>query len=221
MAALKAEIQIRSILQHAWAEIEHDLGYKSKHAIPLPIRRRFSRLSGLLELADQEFDGLRSNLRAYSEEIATRQDIEQPIDRISLAHFIQRSDVVRGLDEEICSQTGLELVFEGWFVETIVDKLRFVHLTELLDLEAGLQGLSSLTIRLVVDHIRERSSSRLHRGISIYYFCTTLLAESEDKERLQAYLESFGLGKSEHRQELARDIIDKYESASQAARPPA
>jgi len=35
----KAEIQIRSILQHAWAEIEHDLGYKTIHAIPSEIRR--------------------------------------------------------------------------------------------------------------------------------------------------------------------------------------
>ena len=38
----KVEIQIRSILQHTWAEIEHDLGYKSKLAIPRDIRRRFS-----------------------------------------------------------------------------------------------------------------------------------------------------------------------------------
>ncbi|HEV7673377.1 MAG TPA: RelA/SpoT domain-containing protein [Candidatus Angelobacter sp.] len=34
---LACEIQIRSILQHAWAEIEHDLGYKSGHGIPSPI----------------------------------------------------------------------------------------------------------------------------------------------------------------------------------------
>lgn len=220
IADLKAEIQIRSILQHAWAEIEHDLGYKSKHAIPMPIRRRFSRLSGLLELADQEFDGLRSSLGAYAEEIANREDIEQSIDRISLAHFIQRNPLVQELDEEIRDQTELELVFEEWFVETLVDRLRFVGITELSDLESNLQRLSAFTSRLAVDHIRERSYSRIHRGVSIYYFCTTLLAESEDKERLQAYLASFGLGKSEHRQELARDIIGRYESASQTSQPP-
>ena len=52
---MKCEIQVRSILQNAWAEIEHDLGYKTKEAIPVQSQRRFARLAGLLELAD---DGL-------------------------------------------------------------------------------------------------------------------------------------------------------------------
>jgi putative GTP pyrophosphokinase len=56
---LKAEIQIRSLLQHVWAEIEHDLGYKSNQSVPRPIRRRFARLAGMLELADDEFVAIR------------------------------------------------------------------------------------------------------------------------------------------------------------------
>ena len=35
------EEQVRTILQDAWAEIEHDIQYKSSIAIPLEIRRRF------------------------------------------------------------------------------------------------------------------------------------------------------------------------------------
>ena len=36
-----AEVQVRTILQHAWAEIEHDIPYKSATMIPSEIRRRF------------------------------------------------------------------------------------------------------------------------------------------------------------------------------------
>ena len=46
------EIQVRTILQHAWAEIEHDIRYKSALVIPAEIHRRFMSLAGMLEIAD-------------------------------------------------------------------------------------------------------------------------------------------------------------------------
>ena len=56
---LVAEIQVRTILQHAWAEIEHDIQYKSVRAIPPAIRRRLAAVAGLLEIADREFQAIR------------------------------------------------------------------------------------------------------------------------------------------------------------------
>lgn len=55
------EIQVRTILQHAWAEIEHDIQYKSTEAIPREIRRRFMALAGMLELADREFQAIQDS----------------------------------------------------------------------------------------------------------------------------------------------------------------
>jgi putative GTP pyrophosphokinase len=52
------EIQVRTILQHAWAEIEHDIQYKSTTTIPEEIRRRFMALAGMLEVADREFQAI-------------------------------------------------------------------------------------------------------------------------------------------------------------------
>jgi putative GTP pyrophosphokinase len=52
------EVQVRTILQHAWAEIEHDIQYKSLRSIPTEIRRRFVALAGMLEIADREFQAI-------------------------------------------------------------------------------------------------------------------------------------------------------------------
>jgi ppGpp synthetase/RelA/SpoT-type nucleotidyltranferase len=57
-AGLVAEIQVRTVLQHAWAEIEHDIQYKARTALPAEIRRRFMTLAGLLEIADREFQAI-------------------------------------------------------------------------------------------------------------------------------------------------------------------
>jgi hypothetical protein len=56
-----AEVQVRTILQHAWAEIEHDIQYKSSAAIPTEIHRRFTALAGLLEIADREFQTIQDD----------------------------------------------------------------------------------------------------------------------------------------------------------------
>ncbi len=57
---MKFEIQIRTILQHAWAEIEHDHIYKTKSTVPPDMRRIFSRISAALEGADLDFQRVRN-----------------------------------------------------------------------------------------------------------------------------------------------------------------
>lgn len=60
----QAQVQIRTVLQHAWAEFEHDIRYKG--TIPdehVPdFDRRFTLAAGLLELADREFSTIRDRL---------------------------------------------------------------------------------------------------------------------------------------------------------------
>jgi ppGpp synthetase/RelA/SpoT-type nucleotidyltranferase len=53
------EIQVRSILEHAWAEIDHEIVYKSGIEQPNPFLRRFAALAGGLEVLDNEFLTLR------------------------------------------------------------------------------------------------------------------------------------------------------------------
>ncbi|QNX84385.1 hypothetical protein IC774_03800 [Acinetobacter seifertii] len=60
------EIQIRTALEHAWAEIEHDRGYKLGGKLPSHLNRRFKLLSGLLESADLEFNRLTQEIEEYA-----------------------------------------------------------------------------------------------------------------------------------------------------------
>lgn len=89
---LKVEIQIRTILQHAWAEIEHDLGYKTVGDIPVKVKRSFSRLASIIELADEEFVRIKESTEAYSKDVINKiGDNEDSIliDIVTLTAFIK------------------------------------------------------------------------------------------------------------------------------------
>src|SRR5712692_95222 len=69
MEHIPFEIQVRTILQEAWAEIEHQLVYKSEVAAPADIRRQITRVSALLEVADKEFQDVYDQRQAYAEKL--------------------------------------------------------------------------------------------------------------------------------------------------------
>ncbi len=52
------EIQVRSILEHVWAEIEHSVAYKSGAELPSELKRRFASLAAVLEMLEREFSSV-------------------------------------------------------------------------------------------------------------------------------------------------------------------
>ena len=86
-----AQVQIRTVLQHAWAEFEHAIRYKGtipeEHGPDLD--RRFTLAAGLLELADREFSMIHDRLQATVSDKRPEPDASDP--RISpqdLATFL-------------------------------------------------------------------------------------------------------------------------------------
>ena len=87
---LVAEVQVRTILQHAWAEIEHDIQYKSSITIPNTIRRRIMALAGLLEIADREFQAIQDEDKELKEK--ARNSVEEGVlDQVEITADALRS----------------------------------------------------------------------------------------------------------------------------------
>ena len=65
------EIQVKTILDFAWQEIEHDRAYKKGFEFDANsgIPRRFNLLAGLLEVADNEFDTLSKQVEKYDKSL--------------------------------------------------------------------------------------------------------------------------------------------------------
>lgn len=89
---LRCEIQVRSLLQHAWAEIEHDRSYKFAGVLPKAMQRKFYLLAGTLELVDQEFRALSQEIDRYGDHVKEQAAQGQldgiAIDSTSLLQFL-------------------------------------------------------------------------------------------------------------------------------------
>lgn len=87
----RAQVQVRTVLQHAWAEFEHAIRYKGtipEEHVP-DLDRRFTLAAGLLELADREFSLIRDRLQATASEELPPTDVSDPrISAQDLATFL-------------------------------------------------------------------------------------------------------------------------------------
>lgn len=99
-SGLKAEIQVRTVLQHAWAALDRKLRYNNEEDIPREVRRKLFRVSALLEIADENFsevDRLVNNLREkYTTDIKTG-NLDQEINLDSLEAFMREAKSVKQL----------------------------------------------------------------------------------------------------------------------------
>jgi ppGpp synthetase/RelA/SpoT-type nucleotidyltranferase len=195
-SGLKFEVQVRSILQHAWAEIEHDLGYKAGSVIPAAMRRRFSRLAGLLEIADNEFMRLRDELDTYAANVPNdiaREPSSVALDDVSLASFISTNQVLRELDLEMAA-----------FVKRPLAEKTSSSLAAMLNY-AGIETIEEMSLALdkyrevILLQWKERLASRdlkgsVGKGIGLFHLSQVLLVVEGGEAKLMEAFAHLGIG---------------------------
>ncbi|GAA4279310.1 GTP pyrophosphokinase [Aquimarina mytili] len=143
---LKFEIQIRSILQHSWAEIEHDIGYKGENEIPKSAKRTFYRVAALLEQADMEFTKLRKEIQEHEKNIRTElsnKNLDLIIDKSSLIEFVKSNKVLRELESKVETEVKNVVCGKSTDMELIgsyqlIKDLRDLNINTIRELEAAL-----------------------------------------------------------------------------------
>lgn len=85
ITSLLCEIQVRTILQDAWAVIDHQLVYKNEKSTPERLRRDLNNVASLLEIAQGIFDSVKDKRVAYVSEIQEKEEnpsafLAQPLD---------------------------------------------------------------------------------------------------------------------------------------------
>lgn len=71
---MRFEIQTRTVVMDAWANVSHYLDYKGESSVPEELKKDFFALSGLFYVADQHFEIFADQARESSEQATQRLD---------------------------------------------------------------------------------------------------------------------------------------------------
>ena len=196
---LKCEIQIRSVLQHAWAEIEHDIGYKSEITVPKEMRRSFSRIAGLLEIADKEFDQIRHALIEYKSsaetQIKDKNFLDRELDAVILQVMLKSNEKIVNINTHISNiiKRPLDEVTNDDFKPTI-HKLNYLGITTVGQLNDALEKFSSAAMKIASEYLTD-SPGIVKPTIALFYLCyAALLSTADTKEEVFKYLEETNIG---------------------------
>lgn len=191
---LKFEVQIRSILQHSWAEIEHDLGYKGANEIPKTAKRTFYRVAALLEQADIEFVKLRKEIENH--EILIKEQIinSSPnieIDKAALIAFIKESNALQKLEnklEQVICTRSVNSESSSAVVEAVMERLKKNDINTVKKLEDLIGANESIVIewaRENYESLPEPKPKSFSHGASIIWLLNTIEGkEARSKKKL-------------------------------------
>jgi len=196
---IRFEIQIRTVLQHTWASIYHDTGYKNDVEVPSEYLRSLSRLAGLLEIADNEFNDIKISLDQYRKkikELVSSGDLEEV--ELNYDSFVAYCDRGRfdDLNKLIASIHNMDI--EVVSNRTLLQAFKRIGFTTLKDLEELIKNHSDNAYKLCILQFEDTDldivSSLIGPISLIFVYC--LSKGCRENELVQVLEDIYGTRKS-------------------------
>ncbi|MDD6203716.1 MAG: hypothetical protein PUC05_01810 [Firmicutes bacterium] len=208
----KFEIQIRTVLQHTWAAINHDLGYKSEFGVPREYARELSRIAGLLEIADDEFMRVRDGMNKYAADIKLRIEENRADDvalnTISLTEYLARNKKMLELINKIASISGAEV--RTIDCESYLIQLKWFGVNTLGDLQSMTERNFELAFQLAQKSLSASDIDILSSVAGLRFVCRAeLLSGGYTQEQAADFLK-ISTGNAERAERLAKRLFQQY-----------
>ncbi|MBQ8590133.1 MAG: hypothetical protein IJ486_06730 [Firmicutes bacterium] len=182
------EIQVRTILQHTWAAINHDMGYKSEFGVPRVVGRELSRIAGLLELADDEFVRVRNTMHAYTseirEKIANNTAHDVLIDTLSLQEYVATNSRMTEFMAKLAEISGAEI--SEISPEPYIHQLKWLKKQTLGDLSQMLEDNWELALALAKHSLEAAELDILSSNVGLRFLCRAELYNKKYTEEQAA-----------------------------------
>jgi len=207
---IRFEVQMRTVLQHAWANMNHDTGYKSGVEIPKVYLRNLSRLAGILELVDDEFSRIRRELADYRRQVqklvASGNLGEVPLDGDSFKSYLAIGPFDR-LNRKIASVNQAEI--QPVDMSAFLSMFKILRFNTLGDIESLIKDFSDAAYQIACFQIGLTDLDIISASIGPQNLCTAfILKNGGGRLGLKIMLDTLN-GESEANEMMADFLVEQ------------
>ena len=209
------ELQMRTALQHVWSAIQHDIGYKNDIEIPIEYHRNLSRLAGMLELADNEFSRIRTDISDYRrriESLVKDGKLEEiPLDGDTFRSYMDMQPFDK-LNKQIAAITQAELLPATPM--SYLHLLREMGMNTLGDIERLIKENSDDAYQLALFQLGATDIDILSSNIGIQNICIVYILKNDGGKLGLRWMFDIINGASEHNNDMAQIILEQASKLS-------
>lgn len=208
---LRFEIQMRTALQHVWANIHHDIGYKSGVEVPPAHLRNLNRLAGMLELADEQFSNIRREITEYRRQVqnlVNSGDFDEiPLNGDTFHSYLELNPF-RPLAERIAAVNQAEVFLDS--VAKYIEVFKLLQFQTIGDVERMKNEYSEDAFQLAVHQIAGTDIDIIAASVALQNLCIVyILKQGLGVKGLEFFYNSLGGADQSNKQRAQRN----YEQA--------